>query len=196
MKKTSRRNLLKIAALGGGSAALGLAVKQGTSEGEVLATALQGQGHSHKPVSGPLATATVSFGSWQTDPPADFDRFVVPNPAPPATHNHHALVPYEVTIQAGGTVNFIISGFHLIAIYDDGTRPEDINPNILTAGTTPPGFIADTNHRIYRGVDPRTVSQDRIEAVNFPKAGTYLVICAVRPHFVNDGMFGYVRVLP
>jgi hypothetical protein len=37
--------------------------------------------------------------------------------------------------------------------------------------------------------------QDRIESVNFPNPGTYLVICAVRGHF-NDGMFGFVRVLP
>jgi len=193
LKETSRRNLLKVAAAGGASAVLGLTVNRGKSGEETVLAA--GQGHSHKPISGPHANATMNFGAWQTDPP--FDRFTNPNPAPPApTRNHHALTPNEVTIEAGGTVNFIIGGFHLILIYDHGTKPTDINVNAITPGTTPPGFIDDANHRIYRGPDPRTVGQDRVETVVFPKAGTYLVICGVRPHFVNDDMFGYVRVLP
>jgi len=33
-----------------------------------------------------------------------------------------------------------------------------------------------------------------VESVRFTTPGTYLVICAVRPHFVNDGMFGFVEV--
>jgi plastocyanin len=37
-------------------------------------------------------------------------------------------------------------------------------------------------------------NQDRIESVRFLKPGRYLVICAVHPHFVNDGMFGFVKV--
>jgi len=32
--------------------------------------------------------------------------------------------------------------------------------------------------------------------VFFPKPGIYLVICGIRAHFVNDGMFGFVTVLP
>jgi hypothetical protein len=32
--------------------------------------------------------------------------------------------------------------------------------------------------------------------VHFSNSGTFLVICGVRPHFVNDGMFGFVKVLP
>jgi plastocyanin len=30
--------------------------------------------------------------------------------------------------------------------------------------------------------------------VHFSKPGTYLVICAIRSHFVNDGMYGFVVV--
>jgi hypothetical protein len=192
MQKTTRRNVLKVVAAGGASAALGLTLKRGTvGEGVLTAAA---QNHSHKPISGPLANATVNFGQWETDPP--FDRFTNPTPPPPNTRNHHALLPNEVTIQAGGSVNFIIGGFHLVLVYDHGTQPADIDPDLLVSGSSPPGLIDDPEDRIFRGVDPRTVPQDRVETVHFPKAGTYLVMCGVRPHFVNDNMFGYVKVLP
>ena len=32
----------------------------------------------------------------------------------------------KVAIKEGDSVNFIISGGHVLAIYDDGTKPEDI----------------------------------------------------------------------
>jgi len=58
MEKTNRRNLLLLAA-GGVSAAVGLATKSSTE-----ARTPQGESHGHdKPVSGPLAQATVSFGN-------------------------------------------------------------------------------------------------------------------------------------
>jgi hypothetical protein len=75
------------------------------------------------PISGPLATATVSFGSWIAD--AGTDRFVTPNPG---SRNQHQVAAFQVTIKEGGTINFIIAGFHLIAVYDDRTQPEQINP--------------------------------------------------------------------
>ena len=69
-------------------------------------------------------------------------------------------------------------------------------------------LIDDPTNRIYRGQDPslqpleRASSlkpvpeflQDRVEVVFFPKPGKYLVICGIRGHFVNDGMFGFVEV--
>lgn len=147
----------------------------------------------------PRSSATVSFGGWMTNPP--LDRF--PNDANtqfPIFQNHHALTPEIATIKAGGTVNFIIGGFHVVTVYDDGTRPEDINTTLLTtpANQPAPPIIDDPNRRIYRGLDPsvlpRTASEDRVEVVQFDRPGVYLVICAVLPHF-NDGMFGYVRVV-
>ena len=141
-----------------------------------------------------LSNATVSFGEWMTTPPTD--RF--PNLSPAAA-NHHALIPREVTIKAGGTVNFIIAGFHHVVVYDDGTKPEDINVSMTVGSTgTPAGvpLINDPNHRIYRGLDPSTQPADRVEVVHFPNPGVYLVICGVRGHFVNNQMFGFVRVLP
>jgi plastocyanin len=175
MARTSRRSLLAVAAAGGVSAAVAAALKPKSAEA---------QGHNHEPLSGPLATATVSFGSWIAD--AGTDRFVTPNPG---SRNQHQVTPFEVTIKEGGTVNFIVAGFHLIVVYDDGTQPEQVIPGTST-------FIDDPVNRIYRGLNPQTFAQDRVEAVQFPRRGTYLVICGVRSHFVNDNMYGFVRVLP
>jgi len=143
----------------------------------------------------PLGNATVSFGQWMSSPP--LDRY--PNFGGSPTTNVHAMTPNVVTIRAGGSVNFIVSGLHNIAVYDDGVQPTDINLALTTPTTsaTPPvlPIINDPNRRIYRGVDPSLQSRDRVEVVNFAEPGTYLVICGVLPHFV-EGMYGYVRVLP
>ena len=144
---------------------------------------------------GSKVQATVSFGQWQTDPP--FDRFTVPNDR---TRNQHALIPFEVEIKAGGAVNFIISGFHEPTIYDAGTQPGDINTSQVVTALGFPDLINDSTNRIFRGVDPRTAptAQDRVESVTFHKPGTYLVICAVHPHFEPTPgtfvMFGFVKV--
>lgn len=151
---------------------------------------------------GPNVQASVSFGQWQTGPgPApeplpgtvnELDRF----PAAQANQrlrNNHVLLPQEVHIKTGGAVNFIISGFHNLVIYDDGTQPGNINTNLVVP-PPPVAIINDPTNRIFRGLDPRLQSQDRVESVTFNKPGTYLVICAVHPHFVNDDMFGFVKV--
>src|SRR5690348_6581930 len=128
-------------------------------------------------VEGPLSITTVSFGAWKTTPP--LDRF--PNNSPGGA-NLNALVPEVAKIKAGGTVNFIIAGFHQLVIYDDNTQPNDINTNSTVPASTPP-LIDDSNRRIYRGPDPRTQLRDRVEVVQFANPGTYLVICGVLPHF-------------
>jgi hypothetical protein len=144
-----------------------------------------------QPLSGLLSNATVSFGEWMTP----VDRF--PNNSPREA-NHHELIPKVATIRAGGTVNFIVAGFHNINVYDDGTRPEDINTSLTVPPTAQPMplLINDPNRRIYRGLDPSLQPQDRVEVVHFARPGLYLVICGVFPHFVNDRMYGFVRVLP
>lgn len=184
-----RREFFEKAALG--SAALA-SLPAGIAK--VGATAdTRGSGHQHDQVAGPLATATVSFGQWSA---AGLDRF--PDLGAPELPNGHQLIPHEVKIVAGGTVNFIIGGFHHLLVYDDGTEPGDIDVTLTIPPTNQPGppLIADATNRIYRGLDPSTVAQDRAEVVQFPTAGTYLVICGVLPHFANDGMYGFVRVLP
>ena len=148
-------------------------------------------------LSGRRADAIVSFGLWQTDPP--LDRFAG-NP-PMGAGNHHEVIPnvssINISRRDSGGVNFIISGNHVVSIYDDGTRPEDIDTNLLVPGiTTAGGVIDDPDKRIYRGVNETgpTGARDRVEVVHFSKPGTYLVICALRNHFVNDGMYGFVVV--
>jgi plastocyanin len=182
MSKTSRRNLLKATAAAGVFAAFGFPIKAETRDAEK-------KSHQHQPIAGPLANATVSFGAWPTDPA--LDRF--PNLGAPVKPNQHQLIPHEATIKAGGSVNFIIAGFHHVLVYDDGTQPTDINAAL--ANPAFPALIDDPNNRIYRGLDPRLFPQDRVEVVHFSKPGTYLVICGFRLHFVNDQMFGFVKVI-
>jgi len=146
-------------------------------------------------IDGPLANATVSFGQWKTDPPLDR---LLGNPGG-GVGNNHELLPNVVTIKAGGAVNFIISGLHNPQIYSDANHVVDTTMPLPGGGG---GIINDPVTRVYRGVDPNTtpalslVSRDRVEVVHFANPGTYLVICGVRNHFVNDNMFGFVNVLP
>jgi len=154
------------------------------------------------------ASATVSFGEWQSDFSPPLDR-LVGDPAAGAGNNHE-LIPNVVKIKEGGAVNFIISGGHVVAVYDNGTQPEDIDTSVTEPAancpTTAGGVINDPNDRIYRGpcfstnvgTTPSTtiVRRDGVAVVKFSKPGTYLVICARKNHFVNDGMFGFVKVTP
>jgi hypothetical protein len=158
----------------------------------------------------PLGSATVSFGGWMTGFTPPIDRFTAPLPPPPA--NHHDLIPNVAKIKTGGYVNFIISGLHIVAIYNNGTTPADIAASIQAGNLAPLGGILPpvvnlATNRVYRGPNPVSfpgdagppfvppiINLDRVEVVQFDTPGTYLVICAVVPHF-NEGMFGYVRVL-
>ena len=200
LAKTSRRDLLKVA--GAGSLAAGLGMTDMPLPKSTKAKAGDKGGHKHDKVDGPLANATVSFGAWPTEPgdppfaPIPIDRF--PNigaAQPPAgVPNVHQLIPFEATIKAGGSVNFIIAGYHHIAVYDDGTKPTDINKLLTVPAHAGPPLINDPNNRIYRGLDPLVFPQDRVEVVHFSNKGRYLVICAVLPHFEDD-MYGYVKVV-
>ena len=194
MERTSRRNLLRAVAAGGAAAAgIGVALRTGISSN----AAAQGLGHSHglsDAPTGPLGNATVSFGHWRTDPP--FDRMTQP---PLPERNVHFITPNEVKIKAGGGVSFIISGLHNVQVFADGMQPGDINTTLTTPMTGPAPFtglpiINDPNGRLYRGPDPSLLPLDRVEVVNFPHPGVYLVICGFLFHF-QDLMHGYVRVV-
>jgi hypothetical protein len=104
-----------------------------------LATPLLAAGqHDHGDnVGGPLSNVDVSFGQWNTSPA--LDRF--PNNSP-ITGNVHKLIPFEAKIKAGGTVNFIIGGFHLVTVYGPGTEFDDISTAVLTPiPGAPPDFL-------------------------------------------------------
>jgi hypothetical protein len=167
--------------------------------GGVAVPALAGQ-HEHEGVSGPLANATVSFGEWHTSPA--LDRFLA---ASPPSANVHTVLPFESQIKAGGAVNFVISGFHILGVYGPGTELEDVNGSLTAAiPGAPMGFppvVNDPLNRVYRGVNPFDLAAgkfgpplDRTEAVNFAEPGRYLVVCLFAPHFA-DRMHGYVNVL-
>jgi len=124
------------------------------------------------------------------------DRF--PNTSNTRLTNDHLVTPNVVTIKAGGTVNFIVSGLHNISVYGNGTEPEDIDITQLVTTTGIPNdipIINDATGRMYRGLDPTLQPIDRVEAVRFDTPGTYLVICGILPHFLG-GMYGYVVVNP
>src|SRR5215471_21575273 len=161
--------------------------------------------------------ATVSFGLWNpNDPnllPAEkpLDRLV----ADPGMGRgvNDIIIPQKVTIKEGDTVNFIIGGGHVLNIYGDGTRPEDIDTSVIEPAancpTTAGGVINDPNNRIYRGpcfstsfgTTPTTTitRRDGVEVVQFTKPGRYLVLCSRLNHFIDSTtgefqMFGFVKV--
>lgn len=184
MKRLGLLFLCTLAILGIGFTAYFTLANKHDSHHTVTATTAQ---PDEDPERG-VGNAVVSFGEWMMP----VNRF--PNLNPIAA-NHHELIPRTARIKAGGTVNFIVAGFHHILVYDNGTQPGDINVNLTVPPTNGgPPLINDPNRRLYRGLDPSLLPQDRVEVVRFDQPGTYLVICGVRPHFVNDNMYGYVRV--
>jgi hypothetical protein len=155
-------------------------------------TAAKQEHHHHRPLDGPLANATVSFGGW----PATFDRNDPPEPPPVPPPNLHALVPRTVTIREGGTVNYIVAGLHHIVVYGGGKKPGDVaTSDVVEIPGVPVPLINDPVKRVFRGIIPNVQVLDRVEVVHFPRRGLYLVICAVMPHFVRDNMYGWVKVV-
>jgi hypothetical protein len=129
---------------------------------------------------------------------------------------NHVILPDDIKIKQGGVVHFLVAGFHQVAVYKPGTKPENI---VQGSGT----FINDPTNRFYLGINPaggpantaatpvvpgdaRSNALNRVETVGFPASagtvtppsekaepGIYLVICNVRGHF-RDGMYAFVEV--
>jgi len=157
----------------------------------------------------------VSFGLWDPNKSdlmgAPLDRLV--GDPPMGVGVADIIIPQGVIIKEGDAVNFIIGGGHVLNIYGDGTKPEDIDTSVIEPATNCPttagGVINDPNNRIYRGpcfstsfgTTPTTTitRRDGVEVVQFAKPGTYLVICSRLNHFINSTtgefqMFGFVQV--
>ena len=176
---------------------LGSAVLVAAGAGAASRARAQGA-HDHHGIDGPLASATVSFGQWSATGNLPLDRMATPNA--PIAPNLHMLIPSTVTIKAGGAVNYVVAGFHQIGVYAPGTRLSDINPQRMPPTPIPEAppvvfLIDDPVNRLYRGVNPIGLPQDRVEAVHFGAPGEYLVVCLVSVHFA-EGMAGRVRVVP
>lgn len=161
--------------------------------------------HDHGDDDGPEDSVTVSFGSWMIDPPLDRFTKDAPNSA-----NNHTQSPFRVEVKVGGSVNFVISGFHILGIYGPGTKLADVNGTltmpipgapVLPPPAVFPPVVNDPLDRVYWGVNPFSLVPagsnpplDRVEAVTFSARGTYLVVCTFVPHFL-DKMHGFVKVL-
>lgn len=207
MEKTTRRHLLRAAAVGGVTAA-GLGAMVGGPSSAAAQQPGQGNEHAHdnRLNSGKRAHVVVSFGQWEVDPNdlrGPLDRGL-PGPPPPPDRNVHKHLPFEAEVDAGGAVSFIISGLHQILIYAN-RELESVQAAAAPGTDLPPiapfpGLVNYATDRVYRGLDPRglfymgpNLVLDRVESVNFFEPGRYLVVCGVRPHF-NEGMHGYVDV--
>jgi hypothetical protein len=137
------------------------------------------------------------------------------NTAQPGNTLNHHVIPQQFTVRitkakkldgtlvfVPATVNFIVSGFHWIWVYNQGVTLAEVKKNIPAAGTfvnydvnvfakgvnpgTPPAF-ADAS------VNPSGV-MNRTDSFGFSLPGRYLVICNVRGHFI-DGMYAWINVV-
>ena len=133
------------------------------------------------------SSVTVSFGAGL-------------NTAQPGNAANHHVLPAVIRVKAGGVVNFAVAGFHHIFIYLPGKTPAQVV--VPAAGL----FINDLDRLYYRGIAPAggpppgtpataepSNASNRVASVSFAERGTYLVICNVRPHFL-DGMKAWIVV--
>ena len=123
------------------------------------------------------------------------------NTAQPGNAANHHVLPRTIHVKVGGVVNFAVSGFHQIFVYNPGKKPSDVVPNVDPAAL----FINDETNLYYKGIVPAggpagtpatgnpSNAVNRMEGVSFSKPGLYLVICNVAPHF-RDGMWAWIRV--
>jgi plastocyanin len=145
--------------------------------------------------SGAALHATMRFGlapgSVGTDflPPATHDRSI---------HAYDNVRPQAVVIAAGGSVTFEISfANHQVAIYEPGTRPDDIDVTQTEPIPAAPAArrITDADGLVVRGPDQQfTPLQWTTPAGTFDEPGEYLVICTTFNHFVIANMYGWVIV--
>jgi plastocyanin len=130
------------------------------------------------------SSVTVSFGAGL-------------NTAQPGNAANHHVLPAVIRVKVGGVVNFAVAGFHQVFVYQRGKTPEQV---VVPTGTPAPLFINDLDRIYYQGIAPQGTppagvsnASNRIESVSFAERGTYLVICNVRPHFL-DGMKAWIVV--
>jgi plastocyanin len=142
------------------------------------------------------SNAVVTFGRTGVGSP-----FPAPISHDNSIHSYDKILPQTVNILAGGSVTFEILPIHAVAIYDDGTKPSDITLSpatlddlVLGPVTLPDFVINDPANRIAQGPAPLFAGSWTTPAGTFDDPGTYLVICTIRPHFVEAKMYAYVKV--
>ena len=126
-----------------------------------------------------LAVPSVSIAG-----PPDSATMVFGRPDLGDSQARNKIEPGAVAISAGGTVTFVMDGFHQVAIYQPGVNPTDIVPT--------GNRVNDPNGLIFTG-DPAAPGMSE-DVYTFNEPGKYLVICNVTSHFVNAQMWGWVIV--
>lgn len=125
------------------------------------------------------------------------------------------FLPGAVEVSASDKVRFVNAGLHQLAVYKlaPGVTRQQVTANPDTyfdtsiVGAFNDGDIGDTNNRVALGASPRTVDRTMVNRDDVPRTdltitepGTYLYICAIRSHFLDDdplangGMFGIMTV--
>ena len=97
-------------------------------------------GSTEAGVSSPLS-ATVRFGNDSVG-----SKFPTPSGHDNSGHARDNLIPRTAVIDQGGTVTFVMGGpVHQVAIYDDGTTPEQVSrqATILKPKCPPAPYITD-----------------------------------------------------
>jgi plastocyanin len=141
-----------------------------TSEEDVFADEVSVMG-------APGSYETMTFGNPEAGsnyPPGVHDQ---------SFHGRDRIIAQTVVIDAGQRVYFLMYAGHRVAIYKPGVRPEDIS------GDNPGIFVLDGTNRIALQAAPVPVL-----SWQFTKPGRYLVICAVKSHFFDANMYGWVIV--
>ena len=143
------------------------------------------------------------------------------NTAQPGNPDNHHIIPAVIKVDVGDVVNFVVGGFHVIRVYDNGVRLRDVKdqlPDECEVNPIPPAVFPDACNFnpivpiipqfglpvYYQGLNALTPPEappflqsattlNRVESVSFLKKGRFLVICAVLPHF-NDGMMAMIEV--
>ena len=101
--------------------------------------------------SGPLAASTALSAEVLFGVPGVGSPFPPPEGHDSSSHGQDNLVPRTVVIQRGGRVTFTTFGPHGVAIYEDGTIPEDIDTTRLAppvASGPPVPLIDDPDGRV------------------------------------------------
>ncbi|HEX2208175.1 MAG TPA: hypothetical protein VHG93_10875 [Longimicrobium sp.] len=132
--------------------------------------------HGESPLQSAHSSAVMVFGNPKAGtnyPPGSHDQ---------SLHGKDRIIPGTVVISAGETVTFQVNPGHRVAVYDDGTRPEDIKAN-------PGPFVLDPTNRLALQPAPTPTY-----TFTFTEPGRYLVICAISRHFFVANMYGWVIV--
>ncbi len=111
--------------------------------------------------------------------------------------------PRTIVIKQGDSVSFSINGgVHQVAIYKPGVDVADIS---LVGQASFPGCAGGNAHYITDGTDREALlspppcaagGANLVQHTFNGDPGTYLLICAFRPHLINRDMFAWVIVQP